>query len=242
MIPSYILEAFLIFAAIVIQVKVAELRPYVTPRISSHDVIYFSGEELPRTEDLGGAEAGATGRAGGDEAHHRTQTIKIARGGSLVSRVVDAPNLRLPSSRDAVANLLAIRPDPGPPPSEGMRSSRTAPSLRTTLVAPAPNAIRDYTRNGVQLNSVIAPAPSASRDRSTMAPSLSANAIPPAPSASNDHALVAPALAPTVIAPAPNTSRDRMLTTPVPCDSVVAPAPNASLVIGPGRLRHFLTV
>lgn len=228
MIPSYFLEAFLIFAAIVIQVKVAELRPYVTPRISSHDVIYFSGEELPRTEDLGGAEAGATGRAGGDEAHHRTQTIKIARGGSLVSRVVDAPNLKLPSSRDAVANLLAIRPDPGPPPSEGMRSSRTAPSLRTTLVAPAPNAIRDYTRNGVQLNSVIAPAPSASRDRSTMAPSLSANAIPPAPSASNDHTLVAPALAPTVIAPAPNTSRDRMLTTPSLAASVVAPAPNAS--------------
>jgi TonB family protein len=228
MIPSYVLEAFLIFAAIVIQVKVAELRPYVTPRISSHDVIYFSGEELPRTEDLGGAEAGATGRAGGDEAHHRTQTIKIARGGSLVSRVVDAPNLKLPSSRDAVANLLAIRPNPGPPPSEGMRSSRAMPNLGTTLVAPAPNAIRDYTRNGVQLNSVIAPAPSASRDRSTIAPTLNANAIPPAPSVSNDHTLVAPALAPTVIAPAPSTSRDRMLTTPSLAASVVAPSPSAS--------------
>lgn len=228
MIPSYVLEAFLIFAAIVIQVKVAELRPYVAPRISSHDVIYFSGEELPRTQDLGGAEAGATGRAGGDEAHHRTQTIKIARGGSLVSRVVDAPNLKLPSSRDAVANLLAIRPDAGPPPSEGMRSTRAAPNLATTLVAPAPNAIRDYTRSGVQLDSVIAPAPSASRDRSTMVPTLSANAIPPAPSVSNDHTLVAPALAPTVIAPAPSVSRDRVLTTPSLANSVVTPAPNAS--------------
>ena len=228
MIPSYVLEAFLIFAAIVIQVKVAELRPYMAPRISSHDVIYFSGEELPRTQDLGGSEAGTTGRAGGDEAHHRTQTIKIARGGSLVSRVVDAPNLKLPSSRDAVANLLAIRPDPGPPPSEGLRSSRATPNLGTTLVAPAPNAIRDYTRNGVQLNSVIAPAPSVSRDRSSVTPTLIATAIPPAPIVSNDHTLVAPALAPTVIAPAANISRDRMLTTPSLAASVVAPAPNAA--------------
>ncbi len=105
MVPSYLLEAFLIFAAIAIQVKIAELRPFVAPRFSRHDVIYYSGDELPRTEDLGGAEAGTTGRAGGDEAHHRTQTIKIARGGSLVPKVVDAPNLKLPASRDAVANL-----------------------------------------------------------------------------------------------------------------------------------------
>src|ERR1700719_1541291 len=163
MAPSYVLEALLIAAAIVVRVKIDELQPYVAPRISSHDVIYFSGEELPRTQDLGGAEAGATGRAGGDEAHHRTQTIKIARGGSLVSRVVDAPNLRLPSSRDAVANLLAIRPDPGPPPSEGLRSTRGTPNLGTTLVAPAPNVIRDYTRNGIRLDPVIAPAPSVTR-------------------------------------------------------------------------------
>jgi len=99
MIPSYLLEAFLIFVAIIIPVKLQQLRPYVAPRISSHDVIYYSGDELPRTEDLGGAQAGTTGRAGGDEAHHRTQTIRIARGGSLVPRVVDAPNLKLPSSK-----------------------------------------------------------------------------------------------------------------------------------------------
>src|SRR6266487_1378441 len=129
MIPSYLVEAFLIFAVIAVQVKIAELRPYVAPRFSSHDVIYYSGDELPRTEDLGGAEAGTTGRAGGDEAHHRTQTIKIARGGSLVPQVVDAPNLKLPSSRDAVANLLAIKPNAGPPPSEGLRSNRAAPGL-----------------------------------------------------------------------------------------------------------------
>src|SRR5579862_7785838 len=122
---SMCLEAFLIFAAIALRAKIEQLRPYVAPRLSSHDVIYYSGDELPRTEDLGGAQAGASGRAGGEEAYHRTQTIKIARGASLVPRVVDAPNLKLSPSHDPVANLLAVRPDAGPPPVEGVRSSRS---------------------------------------------------------------------------------------------------------------------
>lgn len=227
MISSYLLEAFLIFAWMVVQVKIQELRPYVAPRLPSHDVIYYSGDELPRTEDLGGAEAGTTGRAGGDEAHHRTQTIKIARGDSLVPKVVDAPNLKLPTSRDAVANLLAIKPNPGPPPSEGLRSTRTAPSLATALIAPAPNVIRDYTRNGVQLDSVIAPAPSVSRDRSLTAPNLSATLIPPAPSVSSEHTLVAPALSPAVIPPAPSVKRDPMVALSL-STSVVAPAPSVA--------------
>ncbi len=226
MVPSYLVEAFLIFAIIAIQVKIAELRPFVAPRFSRQDVIYYSGDELPRTEDLGGTEAAATGRAGGNEAHHRTQTIKIARGGSLIPTVVDAPNLKIPSSTEAVANLLAIKPDPGPPPSEGLRSNRAAPNLSTAPIAPAPNVIRDYTRNGVQLDAVIAPAPSVTRDRSLTAPNLSATLIPPAPNVSSERTLVAPALAPTVIAPAPNVARDRMTNTPSLNATVVAPAPS----------------
>jgi len=159
MIPSYVLEAFLILLAIFVQVKIAELQPHVVPRISKHDVIYYSGDELPRTEDLGGAERGYAGQAGGEEAYHTTQTIKVARGSTLVPKVVDAPNLKLPPSQVAVANLLAIRPDPGPPPVEGIPSPRAVPNLATTIVAPSPNVIHDYTRNGIQLNSVIAPAP-----------------------------------------------------------------------------------
>jgi TonB family protein len=228
MIPSYVLEAFLIFAAIIIPVKLQQLRPYVAPRISSHDVIYYSGDELPRTEDLGGAQAGTTGRAGGDEAHHRTQTIRIARGGSLVPRVVDAPNLKLPSSRDAVANLLAVKPNPGPPPLEGLRSARSAPNLPTTIIAPAPNVIRDYTRNGVSLDGVIAPAPSVQRDHTLTAPNFSATVVPPAPEVSRDHPLVAPAMAPAVIPPAPSVSRDHTMVAPSLNASVVAPAPSVS--------------
>ncbi|HYM77295.1 MAG TPA: energy transducer TonB [Candidatus Dormibacteraeota bacterium] len=228
MVPSYVIEAFVILAAIFVQVKIAELRPYVAPRISSHDVIYYSGDELPRTEDLGGAETGAIGRAGGSEAHHRTQTIKVARGGSLVPKVVDAPNLRLPSSRDAVANLLAIKPDAGPPPAEGLRSTRTAPRLAATLVAPAPNVIRDYTRNGIQLDPVIAPAPSVTRDRPLTAPNLSATLVPPAPNVASDHTLVAPALAPVVLPPSPSVSRDHTPVAPSLSASVAAPSPNVS--------------
>jgi hypothetical protein len=230
MVPSYLLEAFLIFAAIVIQVKVSELRPFVTPRLSSHDVIYYSGDELPRTEDLGGAESGVTGRAGGEEAHHRTQTIRIARGGSLVPKIVDAPNLKLPASREAVANLLAIKPNPGPPPTEGLRSTRAAPTLAATLIAPAPNVIRDYTRNSLQLGSVIAPAPSVSRDRSTTSPTLSTTLIPPAPNVSSDlsrdRTLIAPVLTPVVIPPAPSASSNRRSNAPSLNPSVVAPAPS----------------
>ena len=224
-IPSYVIEAFVILAVIFLEAKIAQLRPYVVPTVASHDVIYFSGDELPRVQDLGGSESGTTGAAGGQEAFHHTQTIKIARGSSLVSKVVDAPNLKLPASRNAVANLLAIKPDPGPPPAEGLRSQRSAPNLATTIVAPSPNVIRDYTRNGIQMDSVIAPSPSVTRDRPLTAPSLNTALIPPAPSVSSDHTLVAPALAPTVIAPAPNVTRDRTSTAPSLSANVVAPAP-----------------
>lgn len=233
MVPSYVAEAFLILAAIFVPAKIAQLQHFVAPRLSSHDVIYYSGEELPRTQDLGGAEAGISGRAGGGEAHHRTQTIRIARGNSVVPKVVDAPDLKLHASRDAVANLLAIRPNPGPPPADGLRSTRTAPNLATNLVVPAPNVIRDYTRNGVQLDSIVAPAPSITRDRTVTAPNFSATVIPPAPSVARDHTLVAPALRPSVIPPAPGVSRDHVLVAPALSPSLVAPAP----AIARDRLR-----
>ena len=225
MVPCLLLEAFLIFAAIVVRVKIEQLRPYVAPRLSSRDVIYYSGDELPRTEDLGGAQAGVAGRAGGQEARHRTQTIRIARGGSLAQKVVDAPNLKLPSSHDAVANLLAVNPNPGPPPSEGLRATRTALTYAGPIVAPAPKVLPDYTRNGVRLDTVIPPSPTAPRDPFRSAPNLSATVIPPAPSASSDHSLVAPALGPAVIPPAPRVSRDRTSAAPSLNATVVAPAP-----------------
>ncbi|HEY6767810.1 MAG TPA: energy transducer TonB [Candidatus Sulfotelmatobacter sp.] len=226
MLVTLLAEAFLIFAVIILPFEIAKLRPYVPPQPQSHDVIYYSGDELPRTEDLGGAEAGTSGRAGGREAHHRTQTIKIARGGSLVERVVDAPNLKLPASRDAVANLLSVTPNLGPPPSEGLHSSRAIPNVTANVVAPAPNMTRDYTRNSPSaVESVVPPAPNVSRERPLSAPDLNASVISPAPSVSRDHALVAPLLAPSVVAPAPNLSRERSRFAPSVTAGIVPPAP-----------------
>jgi len=226
-ISSWVLEALLILAAIIVPTKLAQMRPYVAPRLSSHDVIYYSGDELPRTEDLGGAQAGASGRSGGAEAHHRTQTIKIARGHSLTEKVVDAPDLKLPAATGAVANLLAVKPNPGPPPLEGARSSRTAPNLASAVVAPAPNVIRDYTRNGIAMATVVPPAPNFSRDQPLTAPTLNPDVIPPAPRVPNEHALVAPALGPAVIPPAPRVARDRALNSPS-LNAVVEPAPSVN--------------
>ena len=227
MIVTCAVEALLIFIAVAIDSKLAEIHPYIAPKLSSHDVIYYSGNELPQVEDLGGAQAGAAGRAGGDEAHNPTQTIRIARGGALTQRIVDAPNLKLPSSNDAVANLLAIKPNAGPPPVEGLRSLRNSPSLSNAIVAPAPNVIRDYTRGGVSLDTVVAPAPSVSRDKPLVAPSLNSGVVAPAPSVARDHALVAPQLAPNVIAPAADPFREKARSAPQINASVIPPAPGA---------------
>jgi len=227
MVASMLLEAFFLFVLIVLPAKIAQLRPYAAP-IGSHDVIYYSGDELPRIEDLGGTQSGNAGAAGGQEAHHRTQTIKIARGASLVPRVVDAPNLKLPASSDAVANLLAINPNAGPPPMEGLHSQRRAPDLSASLVAPPPSVIRDYTRNSPSMDAVVAPAPALTRDQPLNTPTLNAAVIAPAPNLSQERRLVAPALAQPVIAPAPRVSRDGTRAAPSLSANVVAPAPSVT--------------
>ena len=228
MLATWLTEAFLLFVVIVLPIKIRQLRPYVAPKLSSHDVIYYSGDELPRTEDLGGAQAGIAGSAGGNEAHHRTQTIRIARGGSLVEKVVDAPNLKIPASRDAVANLLAIKANPGPPPLEGVRSARPSLTLPADVIAPAPNLTRDYTRGSLPTPSVIPPAPSISRDNPLSAPSLSAAVIAPAPSVSREHTLVAPKLDSSVVAPAPNIAREHARSAPALSGTIIPPAPSAA--------------
>jgi len=231
MLTVWAVEAFLLFVIIVLPRQIASMRPYAAPKVQPYEVIYYSGDELPRTEDLGGAHTGASGRAGGREAHHRTQTIRVARGRSLAQKIVDAPNLKLPASTDAVANLLAIKPtNPGPPPSEGLHSSLVLPSLPANVVAPAPaNVAPDHSRGGVTLDAVVPPAPSLSRDRSLVAPSLNSTVVAPAPNVSREHSLIAPSLNANVIAPAPtNVSRDRERSAPALNGSVIPPAPGVT--------------
>jgi hypothetical protein len=231
MTASLLLQAFLIFILMVLPREIDRLRPYAPPRIQPDEVIYYSADELPRTEDLGGAQSAATGRAGGREAHHRTQTIKVARGSSLTQKVVDAPHLKLPASAGAVANLLAFRSVavqpgvPSAPSAEGLHSSQIAPSFPANVVAPAStNVARDLSRSGLTLTSIVPPAPNVSASQSRSAPALNAAVVAPAPSLASAHTLYTPKLDSSIIAPAPNLSRDRTRDAPALSSTVVAPA------------------
>jgi hypothetical protein len=225
LLAALLLQAFLVFMLMVVPREVARLRPYAVPRLQPDEVIYYSGDELPRTQDLGGAQSGATGRAGGREAHHRSQTIHVARGAALAQKVVDAPNLKLPSSSDSVANLLAFKSAPGPPAAEGLHSSLSAPSLPANVIAPAQTEIaRDRSRSGLAMNSVVPPAPSAAAERSRSAPSLNSAVVAPAPSVQSEHTLFAPRLDSSVIAPAPRVTGERSRTAPALSATVISPA------------------
>jgi len=183
MTAGWLLEALLLIALVVIPAKLATLRPKLPPATPKYDVIYYSGDELPQTEDTGGARAGRSGKAGGHEAHHRTQTIRVARGESLRAKVVDAPKLNLPKSDSAIANLLAYKPIPGPAPAEGLKPAMRTPSVTETAVAPAPEVQRDKLRSALTLNpSVVAPSPQVQSDKMRTLQASNPTVVPPSPS------------------------------------------------------------
>ncbi len=222
-VASLILQLLFIFAIVALPRQIDRLRPYAPPKLRPYDVIYYSGDELPRTEDLSGSQSGRTATAGGQEAHHRTQTIRIARGNSLSEKIVDAPNLKLPSSEKDVANLLAFKsmlPSPSP---ENLRSSLKIPSLTANIVAPAPTDVAGYSRTALTLNAVVPPAPKVAPERSRSAPSLRSEVVPPAPSTPSDHVLIAPRLEAEIIAPAPKVSRQNPARGPSLNPNVIAP-------------------
>ena len=180
---SWVMECMLLIAVIVLPERIASLRPYQPPPMPKYDVIYYYGDELPRTEDRGGAEAGMSGRAGGEEARHRTQTIRVARGDRPAEQVVDAPKMDLPHSDSSVANLLAFHSVAGPPPTEGLGASLAVPVLPDAAVVPATpdlNATATRRTDGLQ-TSIVAPAPEVSHTTTRTAPALSASVVAPAP-------------------------------------------------------------
>src|SRR5271155_5522126 len=213
MLICWLLELLLLIAIIVLPGRFATRDLDTSATRPQWDVIYYSGDELPQTKDRGGAQSGRSGRGGGQQAHHRTQVIRVARGDRPSEKVVDAPKINLPHSDSAVANLLAFKPIPGPPPAEGLRSTLVAPTLaEMNVVPPAPElkASASRTTSGLTTTTnVVPPAPEVSRSNARTTPSLSAAIVPPAPSVSRDQMRTASPLAPTVIAPAPrDTPRD----------------------------------
>ena len=211
MLACWLLECLLLIALIVIPEHFVNLQVATPPTRPQWDVIYYSGDELPQTQDWGGAQAGQSGRAGGQQAHHRTQTIRVARGDKPNEKVVDAPKVNLPHSDSAVANLLAFKPNPGPPPAEGLRSSLTAPTLPAMTMSAVPPS--------PELNS------SSSQTTSRSSSTLTSNVIPPAPEVSRTPARTSPSLNAAVVPPAPNVSQDKMRTASPVAPAVVAPAP-----------------
>lgn len=207
---AWIVEAVLLIATIVLPARLASLRPLQPPTMPKYDIIYFSGAELPQTEDRGGARAGRSGRAGGHEAHHPTQVIRVARGDVVREKIVDAPKLNLPASSSAVANLMAYKPIPGPAPAEGLRPSLRAPSLSETPVAPAPQVEPEKMRKAPAMSATVVPPP----------PSATQRDIPSVRVPGSQAISVVP---PPVSAPPQITNLNPRLTLPAP--SVIAPPP-----------------
>jgi hypothetical protein len=208
---GWLIECLLLIALIVLPERFVSLELPLPPTHPQQDVIYYSGDELPKTEDQGGAQAGKTGRAGGQQAHHRTQVIRVARGDKPSDKVVDAPKVNLPHSDSAVANLLAFKPTPGPPPAEGLRSKLTAPVLPAmSPVPPSPELNSTSNRSaGTLTTNIVPPAPEVSRAATRTSPSLNAAVVPPTPNVSRENMRTANPLAPNVIAPPPrDTPRD----------------------------------
>ena len=179
MLTCWVLECLLLIAIIVLPARFASLQVPVASVRPQWDVIYYSGDELPRTQDRGGAQAGKTGRAGGRQAHHRTQTIRVARGDKPAEKIADAPKLKLQHSDSAVANLLAFKPVPGPPPAEGLRSSLVAPALPATSPVPPSPELQSSSRAANNLTTnVIPPAPEVSQASKRNSPTLNADNRP----------------------------------------------------------------
>jgi hypothetical protein len=231
MLFSWGMEAIFLAALILLPAKLASMRPYAPPTPPRYDVIYFSGDELPQAQDFGGAEAGRSGRAGGQEAYHRSQTIRVARGNRTADKVVDAPDLKLPLSSSPVANLLAFKPIPGPPPSEGLKSSRIAPTWsKNAIVAPPPEVFHQLHRAAPGLyRTVIAPPPanlSSATPRQTMG--LSTTIIAPAPKdVPREHSRSVIAMNSPIIQPAPTDVQHDPppLRGPAAATSAVVPPP-----------------
>jgi hypothetical protein len=231
MLLSWLLQALFLAALIWIPARLALLHPYVAPAIPRyHEVIYFSADELPQIQDRGGAQEGKSGRAGGQQAFHHTQTIRVARGKSVAEKVVDAPDLKLPVSTAPVKNLLAFQSIPGPPPAEGLKSSVSPPTLsKNAIVAPPPELLADlHPRTPGLRATVIAPPPSnLTRERTRQTMGLSTAVIAPAPQdvPRDQSRSVIPMTSP-IIQPAPDVQHDpEPLRGPAATTATVVPPP-----------------
>ncbi len=192
----------------------SEWQTLVEPRVTYRnfipgDVVYLP-QGLPELSDVAGAEAGRSGKAGGAQAHHPDQVIRIARDRTAANAVVDAPTLQLPRTEEPVANLVAFSaPHPLPPAPAVQRPRLPAPVLLShAIVAPAPSVHLE--RLAVALNAgpavVVAPPPAVERTAALprlLVPDI--EVVSPAPDVRRDvsSARSLSLAAPVVVPPAP---------------------------------------
>jgi hypothetical protein len=106
--------------------------PLGAPSPHSKMVIYYLGPRLPTVPSVAGGELGHPGTAAGREFYHPTEAIHIARGEKRVDKVVDVPAVKLPPSKDQVANLLAILKTPPPMPVPASPKAIRSTQLKVT--------------------------------------------------------------------------------------------------------------
>jgi hypothetical protein len=189
----------------------------------SHEIIYFSPEELPRTQDFAGAAAGKAGSNGGISMRGRKQVIRVARDKFLREKVIDAPQLDLPKSETIPANLLAYRTEATPAPAEALPLKRKS--------APSPAAV--------------VPPPPEPRARDRRLTQLAAAAVAPPPSelprqsiaSRRDFSATPKVVPPPVSAPEQSRSTPARLT--LPAQMVVAPTPELNALRSVKRQGEF---
>jgi len=236
MVTTWVLEFALLLAVITLPATLGRMRAFTPPPHPKYEVIYFSGDYLPQTTDMGGAQAGHSGRSGGRSALDRVQVIKVSRGDSLAPTVVDAPKLKLPLTNEAVANLIAIAATkPGPPPTAGLASLKPKLLLPADAVAPQPSVTRDKL-HALQTTDVAAvpPAPEVARNKLLKALELNAAAGQPAPSVTRGEIVLGklpqtsvPVVPPPVSAPIQDSELNAKLT--LPPATAVQPPPDTTL-------------
>ena len=207
MVVAWVLEFALLLVIITLPGTLQFMHTFTPPAHPKYEVIYFSGDYLPQTTDTGGAQAGHSGRSGGRTAMNKQQVIKVSRGDSLTEQVVDVPKIKLPPSRDAVANLIAIAAaNPGPPPTQGL--DKIAPPkliLPPDAIPPQPKVMRDELSKLPDVSAqAVAPPVDVERDKFRTGPNLAAEVVPPAPQIERNKLLRTPALGVTVVRPAPS--------------------------------------
>jgi hypothetical protein len=222
LVVALLLEAAAVAAAIAHPYDRIRLIVLQDPR-PSHDVIYFSPNQLPRTRDLGGARSGDAGKSGGASMRSRKQVIRVARDTSVRERVLDAPQLNLPKSESLPANLLAYKAEVGPAPAAALSMRRRVEQL-PIAVAPPVAEIRNRERRPTQL--------------------ANAAVVPPRAELPPQDILKRSFDTPTVVVPPPVSAPAQAISNParltLPAQAVIGPPPEPNAVHSRTQSNEFV--